>query len=54
MALAVTRLAEQLAPTDSEDIHASLVGRDLHLKIRDDDAGVTITVSTSPVAGRSG
>ncbi|HEX9228540.1 MAG TPA: hypothetical protein VF885_18205 [Arthrobacter sp.] len=54
MALAVTRLAEQLAPADSEDIHASLVGRDLHLKIRDDDdaAGVTITVSTAPVSGR--
>ena len=49
MALAVTRLAEQLAPEDSEDIHASLVGRDLHLKIRDDAAGVTITVSTAPV-----
>ena len=54
MALAVTRLAEQLAPADSEDIHASLVGRDLHLKIRDDDAaGVTITVSTAPVPGHS-
>ncbi len=46
MALAVTRLAEQLAPDDSEDIHATLVGRDLHLKIRDDSTGVTITVST--------
>ena len=53
MALAVTRLAEQLAPADSEDIHASLVGKDLHLKIHDDAAGVTITVSTSPVAGHS-
>ena len=49
MALAVTRLAEQLAPADSEDIHASLVGKDLNLKIRDDAAGVTITVSTAPV-----
>lgn len=49
MALAVTRLAEQLAPEDSEDIHASLVGRDLHLKIRDDPDGVTITVSTAPI-----
>jgi hypothetical protein len=52
MALAVTRLAEQLAPEDSEDIHASLVGKDLHLAIRDDDSGVTITVSTAPVKGR--
>jgi hypothetical protein len=46
MALALTRLAEQLAPEDSEDMHASLVDRPLHLKIRDDTAGVTITVST--------
>jgi len=53
MALAVTRLAEQLAPADTDDIHATLVGRDLHLKIRDDAAGVIITVSTSPVSGRS-
>ena len=53
MALAVTRLAEQLAPAESEDIHATLVGRDLHLKIRDDAAGVIITVSTSQVSGRS-
>ncbi|MEC5190738.1 MULTISPECIES: hypothetical protein [unclassified Arthrobacter] len=53
MALAVTRLAEQIAPADSEDIHASLVGRDLHLNIRDDDSGVTITVSTGPASGRS-
>ena len=53
MALAVTRLAEQLAPADSDDIHATLVGRDLHLKIRDDAAGVIITVSTSQVSGRS-
>lgn len=51
MSRAVTRLAEQLAPADSEDIHAALVGRDLHLKIRDDDSGVTITVSTGPVSG---
>jgi hypothetical protein len=54
MALAVTRLAEQLAPEDSEDIHASLVGKDLHLKIRDDESGVTITVSTEPVKDREG
>ena len=47
MARAVTRLAEQIAPADSEDIHASLVGRDLRLLIRDDEAGVTITVSTA-------
>ena len=53
MALAVTRLAEQLAPADTDDIHATLVGRDLHLKIRDDAAGVIITVSTSPVSGGS-
>jgi hypothetical protein len=53
MALAVTRLAEQLAPADTDDIHATLVGRDLHLKIRDDAAGVIITVSTSQVSGRS-
>ncbi|HSO90755.1 MAG TPA: hypothetical protein VLR70_06365 [Arthrobacter sp.] len=50
MSRAVTRLAEQLAPADSEDIHASLVGKDLHLKIRDDESGVTITVSTAPAA----
>jgi hypothetical protein len=49
MALAVTRLAEQLAPEDSEDIHASLVGKDLHLTIHDDATGVTITVSTAPI-----
>lgn len=54
MALAVTRLAEQLAPEDSEDIHASLVGKDLHLKIRDDESGVTITVSTEAVKDREG
>ena len=53
MALAVTRLAEQIAPTDSEDIHAALVGKDLHLKIRDDDSGVTITVSTAPATDPS-
>ena len=46
MALALTRLAEQLAPEDSEDMHASLVDRPLHLRIRDGEAGVTITVST--------
>ncbi|XTR51145.1 hypothetical protein ACOM2C_12300 [Pseudarthrobacter sp. So.54] len=39
---------------DSEDIHASLVGRDLHLNIRDDDSGVTITVSTGPAVGQVG
>lgn len=54
MALAVTRLAEQLAPENSEDIHASLVGKDLHLKIRDDESGVTITVATAPVTDREG
>ncbi|MCB5290790.1 hypothetical protein [Arthrobacter sp. SO3] len=53
MALAVTRLAEQIAPADSEDIHASLVGKDLHLKIRDDSGGVTIVVSTRPASGHS-
>jgi hypothetical protein len=46
MALALTRLAEQLAPEDSEDMHASLVDRPLSLRIRDDAAGVTITVAT--------
>jgi hypothetical protein len=50
MARAVTRLAEQLAPAGSEDIHASVVGRDLHLQIRDDEDGVIITVSTAPAA----
>jgi hypothetical protein len=50
MALAVTKLAEQLAPEGTEDMHVSLVGRDLHLKIRDEESGVTITVSTAPVA----
>ncbi|WP_427135394.1 hypothetical protein [Pseudarthrobacter sp. S9] len=54
MALAVTRLAEQLAPEGSDDIHASLVGRDLHLKISDDPAGVTIRVSTGPISGPEG
>lgn len=48
MALAVTRLAEQLAPGDSEDIHAALVGRDLCLTITDGDEGVIIKVSTAP------
>lgn len=51
MALAVTRLAEQLAPEASEDIHSSLVGRELHLKISDDPAGVRIRVSTGPISG---
>ena len=51
MALALTRLAEQIAPGDSEDIHALLVGRDLHLKIGDEPGGVTITVSTNPIPG---
>lgn len=51
MALAVTRLASQLAPVDSEDVHASLVGRDLRLLISDDPAGVKITISTGPIAG---
>ena len=53
MARAVTRLAEQLAPADSEDIHALLVGKDLRLLIRDDAEGVTITVSTAPSADAS-
>ncbi|MDR7082063.1 hypothetical protein J2X01_001348 [Arthrobacter ginsengisoli] len=53
MALAVTRLAEQIAPADSEDIHAALVGKDLRLKIRDDSAGVIITVSTASASGPS-
>jgi hypothetical protein len=30
------------------------VGKDLHLKIRDDASGVTITVSTAPVKDREG
>lgn len=51
MASAAARLAEQLSPADSEDIHASLVGRDLRLLISDDPAGVKITISTGPVAG---
>ncbi len=50
MALAVTRLAEQLAPEGSDDIHTLLVGRDLHLKISDEPAGVTIRVSTGPIS----
>lgn len=53
MALAVTRLADQIAPPDSEDIHAALVGKDLHLNIRDGSGGVTITVSTGPASGAS-
>lgn len=48
MALALTRLAEQIAPEGSDDIHAVLVGRDWHLKISDEPGGVTITVSTGP------
>ncbi len=51
MALALTRLAEQLAPADSEDMHTSLVDRPLHLRISDGDSGVTITVSTQPPSG---
>lgn len=46
MARAVTRLAEQLAPEGSEDIHASVVDRELCLTIRDDPDGVLITLST--------
>lgn len=52
MALALTRLAEQLAPEDSEDMHASLVDRPLHLRIRDDGAGVTIAISTQEETAR--
>jgi hypothetical protein len=51
MALAVTRLAAQLGPGDSEDVHASLVGRDLRLLISNDPAGVRITISTGPITG---
>lgn len=46
MALAVTRLAEQMAPAESDDIHAALVGRELHLKISDEPEGVMIRIST--------
>lgn len=46
MALALTRLAEQLADEDSEDIHAVLVDRPLNLEIQDEEDGVCITVST--------
>jgi hypothetical protein len=46
MALALTRLAEQIAPGGGDDIHALVVGRSLHLKISDEPGGVTITVST--------
>jgi hypothetical protein len=53
MALAVTRLAGQLAPAGSPDIHASLVGRDLRLRIRDDPAGVTISISSEAGPGGS-
>jgi hypothetical protein len=52
MALALTRLSEQLAPADSEDMHASLVDRPLHLRISDHESGVTITVSTQAPSGR--
>lgn len=48
MALAATRLAEQLAPGNSQDVHASLLGRDLRLQISEDPAGVKITISTGP------
>lgn len=51
MALALTRLAEQLAPADSEDMHASLVDRPLHLRISDHESGVTIAVSTQEESG---
>ena len=51
MALAVTRLAEQLEPGGTEDIHALLVDRDLNLKISDEPGGVTITVSTGSISG---
>ncbi|RKR20205.1 hypothetical protein [Arthrobacter oryzae] len=50
LALALTRLAEQIAPEGSDDIHTLLVGRDLHLKISDEPAGVTIRVSAENVA----
>ena len=49
MALAATRLAEQLAPGD-KDVHAALVGRELRLLISDDPAGVRITISTGPLS----
>jgi hypothetical protein len=51
MALALTRLAEQLAPEDSENRHASLVDKPLQLRIRDDGGGVTITISTEADSG---
>lgn len=51
MALAVTRLAEQLAPEDSEDIHAAVVGKELCLTITDDDEGVIIKVTTASGTG---
>ncbi|MCU1532926.1 MAG: hypothetical protein JWO49_2497 [Arthrobacter sp.] len=50
MALAVTRLAEQIAPGDGEDSHTTLVGRELRLLISDDAAGVRIRVSTAPIS----
>jgi hypothetical protein len=51
MALALTRLAEQLAPEDSENRHTRLVDRPLHLTIRKDGAGVTIRISTQAESG---
>ncbi|MDQ0754814.1 hypothetical protein [Arthrobacter sp. B3I4] len=51
MALALTRLAEQLAPEDSEDMHASLVDRPLHLRISDHESGVMIALSTQEPSG---
>ncbi|MGO4490508.1 hypothetical protein AB4Y86_00240 [Arthrobacter sp. 2YAF22_2] len=51
MALALTRLAEQLAPEDSENRHTSLVDRPLQLMIRDDEEGVTISISTQADSG---
>lgn len=51
MALALTRLAEQLAPEVSEEMHTTLVNRPLQLQIRDDDEGVTITISTASAGG---
>jgi hypothetical protein len=49
MALALTRLADQIAPEGSDDIHSLVVGKGLHLKISDEPGGVTITVSTAPI-----
>ena len=50
MALAVTRLAEQLAPADSEDIHTALVGKNLCPTIRHDAERVNTTVSTARIS----